>query len=99
VLDPPAFAKHKNKRHQAIKAYTRLNANAIRQIKKGGIIFTFSCSQVVDPFQFQKAVIAAAIQCGRNVRILEHLHQPSDHPVNAFHPEGEYLKGLILQVE
>jgi len=99
VLDPPAFAKHKNKRHQAIKAYTRLNANAIRQIKTGGIIFTFSCSQVVDPFQFKKAVIAAAIQCGRSVRILEHLHQPSDHPINAFHPEGEYLKGLIIQVE
>lgn len=99
ILDPPAFAKHKNKRHQAIKAYTRLNANAIRQIKPGGIIFTFSCSQVVDPFQFQKAVIAAAIQCKRNVRILEQLHQPADHPINAFHPEGEYLKGLIIQVD
>lgn len=99
ILDPPAFAKHKNKRHQAIKAYTRLNFNAIKQIKKGGIIFTFSCSQVVDPFQFQKAVIAAAIQSQRNVRILEQLHQPSDHPVNAFHPEGSYLKGLILQID
>ena len=98
ILDPPAFAKHKNKRHQAIKAYTRLNANAIRQIKPGGIIFTFSCSQVVDPFQFQKAVVAAAIQCKRNVRILEQLHQPADHPINAFHPEGEYLKGLVIQV-
>ena len=99
VLDPPAFAKHKNKRHQAIKAYTRLNANAIRQIKSGGIIFTFSCSQVVDPFQFQKAVVNAAIKVGRQVRILEQLHQPADHPINAFHPEGEYLKGLIIQVE
>lgn len=99
VLDPPAFAKHKNKRHQAIKAYTRLNANAIRQIKSGGIIFTFSCSQVVDPFQFQKAVVNAAIKVGRQVRILEQLHQPADHPINTFHPEGEYLKGLIIQVE
>jgi len=99
ILDPPAFAKHKNKRHQAIKAYTRLNANAIRQIKSGGIIFTFSCSQVVDPFQFQKAVVNAAIKVGRQVRILEQLHQPADHPINAFHPEGEYLKGLIIQVE
>lgn len=99
VLDPPAFAKHMNKRHQAIKAYTRLNANAIRQIKKGGIIFTFSCSQVVDAFQFQKAVIAAAIECKRNVRILHQLHQPADHPVSAFHPEGNYLKGLVIQVD
>ena len=98
VLDPPAFAKHKNKRHQAIKAYTRLNAHAIRQIKPGGIIFTFSCSQVVDPFQFKKAVIAGAIQCNRKVRILHQLHQPADHPINAFHPEGEYLKGLVIQV-
>ena len=99
ILDPPAFAKHKNKRHQAIKAYTRLNANAIRQIKKGGLIFTFSCSQVVDPFQFQKAVVAAAIKCERNVRILAQLHQPADHPISAFHPEGEYLKGLLIQVD
>jgi 23S rRNA (cytosine1962-C5)-methyltransferase len=99
VLDPPAFAKHKNKRHQAIKAYTRLNANAIRQINAGGIIFTFSCSQVVDPYQFEKAVINAAIKVGRTVQILYHLHQPADHPVSAFHPEGEYLKGLVLQVE
>lgn len=99
ILDPPAFAKHRNKRHNAIKAYTRLNANAIRQIKPGGIIFTFSCSQVVDKFLFNKAVIAAAIDCGRKVRILEQLHQPADHPINAFHPEGEYLKGLVIQVD
>jgi 23S rRNA (cytosine1962-C5)-methyltransferase len=99
VLDPPAFAKHMNKRHQAIKAYTRLNANAIRQIKPGGLIFTFSCSQVVDAFQFQKAVIAAAIECGRTVRILHQLHQPADHPVSAFHPEGNYLKGLVIRVD
>lgn len=99
ILDPPAFAKHRDKRHKAIKAYTRLNANAIRQIKPGGIIFTFSCSQVVDKFLFNKAVIAAAIECKRNVRILEQLHQPADHPINAFHPEGEYLKGLVIQVD
>lgn len=99
ILDPPAFAKHKNKRHQAIKAYTRLNANAIRQIKKGGVIFTFSCSQVVDNFQFEKAVIAAAIKCNRAVKIIGRMGQPADHPINAFHPEGNYLKGLILRVE
>jgi len=98
ILDPPAFAKHKNKRHQAIKAYTRLNANAIRQINPGGTIFTFSCSQVVDPYQFEKAVINAAIKAERTVQILYHLHQPADHPISAFHPEGEYLKGLILKV-
>jgi len=99
VLDPPAFAKHREKRHQAIQGYKRLNAHAIRQIKPGGIIFTFSCSQVVDKFLFTNTVIAAAIEAGRNVRILEQLHQPADHPVNAFHPEGEYLKGLVLQVD
>lgn len=99
ILDPPAFAKHSSKRHQAIKAYTRLNANAIRQIKTGGIIFTFSCSQVVDFFQFQKVVMAASIQCQRNVRILHQLHQPSDHPISVFHPEGDYLKGLVIQVD
>ena len=99
VLDPPAFAKHRDKRHKAIQGYKRLNAHAIRQIKPGGIIFTFSCSQVVDKFLFTNTVIAAAIESGRNVRILEQLHQPADHPINAFHPEGEYLKGLVLQVD
>jgi 23S rRNA (cytosine1962-C5)-methyltransferase len=99
VLDPPAFAKHREKRHQAIQGYKRLNANAIRQIKPGGLIFTFSCSQVVDKFLFTNTVIAAAIESGRNVRILEQLHQPADHPINAFHPEGEYLKGLVIQVD
>ncbi len=99
VLDPPAFAKHREKRHKAIQGYKRLNANAIRQIKPGGIIFTFSCSQVVDKFLFTNTVIAAAIETGRNVRILEQLHQPADHPINAYHPEGEYLKGLVLQVD
>lgn len=99
VLDPPAFAKHREKRHKAIQGYKRLNAHAIRQIKPGGIIFTFSCSQVVDKYLFNNTVIAAAIEAGRNVRILEQLHQPADHPVNAFHPEGEYLKGLVIQVD
>lgn len=99
VLDPPAFAKHRDKRHKAIQGYKRLNAHAIRQIKPGGILFTFSCSQVVDKFLFTNTVIAAAIEAGRNVRILEQLHQPADHPINAFHPEGEYLKGLVLQVD
>jgi len=99
VLDPPAFAKHREKRHKAIQGYKRLNAHAIRQIKPGGIIFTFSCSQVVDKFLFTNTIIAAAIEAGRSVRILEQLHQPADHPINAFHPEGEYLKGLVLQVD
>jgi 23S rRNA (cytosine1962-C5)-methyltransferase len=99
VLDPPAFAKHRDKRHKAIQGYKRLNAHAIRQIKSGGLIFTFSCSQVVDKNLFTNTVIAAAIEAGRHVRILEQLHQPADHPINAFHPEGEYLKGLVIQVD
>jgi 23S rRNA (cytosine1962-C5)-methyltransferase len=99
VLDPPAFAKHRDKRHKAIQGYKRLNAHAIRQIKSGGLIFTFSCSQVVDKYLFTNTVIAAAIEAGRHVRILEQLHQPADHPINAFHPEGEYLKGLVIQVD
>ncbi|MFM7683285.1 MAG: class I SAM-dependent rRNA methyltransferase [Bacteroidota bacterium] len=99
ILDPPAFAKHRDKRHQAIQGYKRLNAHAIRQIKPGGLIFTFSCSQVVDKYLFTNTIIAAAIESSRNVRILEQLHQPADHPINAFHPEGEYLKGLVIQVD
>lgn len=99
VLDPPAFAKHREKRHQAIQGYKRLNAHAIRQIKPGGLIFTFSCSQVVDKYLFTNTVIAAAIEAGRNARIIEQLHQPADHPINAFHPEGEYLKGLVIQID
>jgi 23S rRNA (cytosine1962-C5)-methyltransferase len=99
VLDPPAFAKHRDKRHQAVQGYKRLNAHAIRQIKPGGIIFTFSCSQVVDKALFNNTIIAAAIEAGREVKILEQLHQPADHPINAFHPEGEYLKGLVIQVD
>jgi 23S rRNA (cytosine1962-C5)-methyltransferase len=99
VLDPPAFAKHRDKRHQAIQGYKRLNTHAIRQIKRGGLIFTFSCSQVVDKYLFNNTIISAAIESGRNVRILEQLHQPADHPINAFHSEGEYLKGLVVQVD
>lgn len=99
VLDPPAFAKHRKSRHKAVQGYKRLNAHTIRQIKPGGIIFTYSCSQVVDKVLFNNTIIAAAIETGRNVRILGQLHQPADHPINAYHPEGEYLKGLIIQVD
>ena len=99
ILDPPAFAKSRTKRHKAVQGYKRLNAAAIRQIKPGGLIFTFSCSQVVDKELFTNTVIAAAIEVERNVRIVEQLHQPADHPVNAFHPEGEYLKGLVIRVD
>ena len=99
VLDPPAFAKHMSARHQAIQGYKRINTHAIRQIKKGGIIFTFSCSQVIDKKLFRDTVLAAAINAQRKVRILHQLHQPADHPINIFHPEGEYLKGLVLEVE
>lgn len=99
ILDPPAFAKHRDKRHKAVQGYKRLNAHAIRQIKPGGIIFTFSCSQVVDKLLFTNTIIAASIEAGRNVRILEQLHQPADHPISAVHPEGEYLKGLVIYVD
>ena len=99
VLDPPAFAKKINARHQAVMGYKRLNAAAIKKINPGGILFTFSCSQVVDKRLFQDTVIAAAIEAGRNIRIMNWLNQPADHPVNIFHPEGEYLKGLAVYVE
>ena len=99
VLDPPAFAKHKDALRNALKGYTRLNAIAFRKIKPGGIIFTFSCSQAVNKDQFRLAVFTAAAQSGRHVRILHQLHQPADHPINIYHPEGEYLKGLVLYVE
>ncbi len=99
VLDPPAFAKHQDARHNALQAYKRLNAEAIRKVNPGGIIITFSCSQVVDRKLFTSTVISAAILAGRNVRIMHQLTQPVDHPVSAFHPEGEYLKGLVLHVE
>lgn len=99
VLDPPAFAKHKDALLRALKGYTRLNAIAFRKIKPGGIVFTFSCSQAVNKDQFRLAVFTAAAQSGRHVRILHQLHQPADHPINIYHPEGEYLKGLVLEVE
>ena len=99
VLDPPAFAKHKGALRNALKGYTRLNAIAISKIRKGGIIFTFSCSQAVNKDQFRLAVFTAAAQAGRHVRILHQLHQPANHPINIYHPEGEYLKGLVLEVE
>lgn len=99
VLDPPAFAKHQNVKHNAIMGYKRLNYEAIKQIKPGGFLFTFSCSQVVDNNTFNSTVMAAAIEAGRTVRVLHHLSQPADHCVNIFHPEGEYLKGLVVHVE
>lgn len=99
ILDPPAFAKHRKAKHNAIQGYKRLNAHAMRQIKSGGIIFTFSCSQVIDKVLFNNTIISAAIAAERKVRILEQLHQPADHPINATHPEGEYLKGLVIQVQ
>ncbi len=98
ILDPPAFAKHRDARHQAMKGYQRLNTEAIKAIKKGGILFTFSCSQVVDRQLFYDTVVSAAIQAGRDVKVLYQLTQSPDHPVSMFHPEGEYLKGLVLYV-
>ena len=99
ILDPPAFAKHNNVLANALQGYKRLNMKAIEQIKPGGIIFTFSCSQVVTRENFRKSVFAAAANTGRNVRILHQMSQPPDHPVNIYHPESEYLKGLVIYVE
>jgi 23S rRNA (cytosine1962-C5)-methyltransferase len=99
ILDPPAFAKHRGALHNALKGYTRLNVKAFQRIRHGGILFTFSCSQVVTKDQFRQAVFTAAAMSGRKVRILHQLHQPADHPINIYHPEGEYLKGLVLYVE
>ena len=99
ILDPPAFAKHRGALHNALKGYTRLNLKAFEKIQKGGILFTFSCSQVVTKDNFRNAVFTAAALAGRKGRILHQLHQPADHPINIFHPEGEYLKGLVLYVE
>ncbi len=99
ILDPPAFAKHKDALRNALKGYTRLNLRAFEKIRPGGILFTFSCSQAVNKDQFRMAVFTAAAQSGRRVRILHQLHQPADHPINIYHPEGEYLKGLVLYVE
>lgn len=99
VLDPPAFAKSKHKRHNAVQAYKRLNLLALNNMPSGGILFTFSCSQVVDKALFRNTIVAAAMEAGRQVRVMHELGQPPDHPVNFFHPEGEYLKGLVLYVE
>lgn len=99
ILDPPAFAKHRGALHNALKGYTRLNQKAFEKIERGGILFTFSCSQVVTKDHFRNAVFTAAALAKRKVRILHQLHQPADHPVNIYHPEGEYLKGLVLYVE
>lgn len=99
ILDPPAFAKHRDALRNALRGYSKLNAKAFEKIKPGGILFTFSCSQVVDKRDFRNAVFTAAAQSGRSVRILHQLTQPGDHPVNIYHPEGEYLKGLVLYVE
>jgi 23S rRNA (cytosine1962-C5)-methyltransferase len=99
VLDPPAFAKNLSKKHQAVMGYKRLNAMGIQSVKSGGLLFTFSCSQVIDETLFTNTVTAAGIEAGRNVRILHRLGQGPDHPVNLFHPEGHYLKGLVLHIE
>ncbi|MDT3387427.1 MAG: class I SAM-dependent rRNA methyltransferase [Bacteroidota bacterium] len=99
VLDPPAFAKHRSSLRNALKGYTRLNMKGLSHIKSGGLLFTFSCSQVVSKDDFRRAVFTAAAQAGRKVRILHQLHQPADHPISIYHPEGEYLKGLVLYVE
>ncbi len=99
ILDPPAFAKHMKVKHKALQGYKRLNTRAIEQIKPNGILFTFSCSQVIDNNLFRHMVLSSAIAAGRNVSILKQMHQPADHPINIFHPESEYLKGLVLKVE
>ena len=99
ILDPPAFAKHRDAIKNALRGYQRINAKAIEMIRPGGILFTFSCSQAIDKDMFRLAVFSAAAQTGRKVRILHQLHQPQDHPINIYHPEGEYLKGLVVYVE
>lgn len=99
VVDPPAFAKSVKKRHNAVQAYKRLNASAIRQLPPGGLLFTFSCSQVVDKALFYNTIVAAGLEAKRQVKVMHHLTQPADHPVNLFHPEGAYLKGLVVFVE
>ncbi|MFN5968001.1 MAG: class I SAM-dependent rRNA methyltransferase, partial [Pseudanabaena sp.] len=98
VLDPPAFAKSLSARHSAMQAYKRLNLQAMSKLKSGGLLFTFSCSQVVNVENFTGAVTAAAIESGRSIRILDHLNHPADHPTSIFHPEGAYLKGLVWSV-
>ena len=99
IVDPPAFAKHRGSLGTALRAYQRLNAAAISAVAPGGVVFTFSCSQVVDRQTFLETVFSAAAQTGRRVRVLDRLCQPADHAVNIYHPEGEYLKGLLLYVE
>ena len=99
ILDPPAFAKHVSQRHKALTAYRHINREAIKNLTPGGLLFTFSCSQVVDTEQFTAIVMAAAIEAGRQVKIIRHLGHPADHPVSIFHPEGSYLKGLMLYIE
>lgn len=99
ILDPPAFAKHQNVKHNAVQGYKRLNSTAMKKIKPGGLLFTFSCSQVIDQKLFYSTIMSAAIQADRNVRVLHQLSQPADHPINIFHPESSYLKGLVLQID
>jgi 23S rRNA (cytosine1962-C5)-methyltransferase len=99
ILDPPAFAKHNDVLDNALQGYKRINARAIKAIKPGGILFTFSCSQVVSKDNFRKSVFAAAANVGRHVKVLHQLSQPADHGFSIYHPEGEYLKGLVLLVE
>ncbi|MBK0401616.1 class I SAM-dependent rRNA methyltransferase [Adhaeribacter sp. BT258] len=99
ILDPPAFAKHLSARHNAVMGYKRLNAEALKKMKAGSILFTFSCSQVVDKYLFENTLMAAAIEAGRSIKIMHQLSQPADHPISIFCPEGEYLKGLVLYVE
>lgn len=99
ILDPPAFAKHRDALKQALRGYTKLNAKAMEKMPSGSILFTFSCSQAVNKDQFRTAIFSAAMQANRKIRILHQLHQPADHPINIYHPEGEYLKGLVVYVE
>ncbi len=99
VVDPPAYARNKHRRHQAVQAYKRLNARAMRAIRPGGLLFTFSCSRVVDRQLFYDTIVAAGLEVGRPVRVLHRLGQGPDHPVNLFHPEGEYLKGLVVRID
>ena len=98
IVDPPAFAKSLDKRHNAVQGYKRLNASAMQRVKPGGLLFTFSCSQVVDKALFYNTLVAAGLESGRNARVLHHLSQGPDHPVSLFQPEGDYLKGLVLQI-
>jgi 23S rRNA (cytosine1962-C5)-methyltransferase len=99
IIDPPAYAKSIEKRHNAVQGYKRLNAEAMHKVAPGGVMFTFSCSQVVDRDLFYHTVAAAAMEVGRPVRVLHHLTQGADHPVSLFHPEGSYLKGLVLKLD